>query len=590
MKRIFNILLLSLCFCATAVAQNLSNFSVVSFEEKPFDTSARDERYKIVDGNGDIFSIIKLVSNNAGDDLRAYSFDFGYCESRIKEVDGEVWVYVQRNAMRATIKRAGYRTLKYELSATVQPGKVYEMVLSAEALPVYRQMLQFNIKPSDVKTTIMYRPNKPGAQFELFGITGDDGSYAKSLELGTYVYEVLSENYHKSEGLIELTEDKGLHVENVVLRPRFSKVTLQADEGADIYLNGEMVGTGSWSGVLNADVYSVECRKDKHKSVSESITIVENKEQTIRLKSPAPIMGSLTIVSSPLNALITIDGKEYGVTPRTVDLIIGTHTVTLTRENYKSETFTVEIAENDFVEKEVKLNNIARMTISSTPAGSTLYINGENVGTTPYSAEMASGDYDLRITRRGYRDFSGRVHLDSSNPNVAYNLKRQYQNKSCGYLEAAGQAGFLMGAGANAGCYIHNFNIEAYGVYGLTNSDVYINYPDGREPDSDQVSAFILGARLGYGIIIGARLRVTPQLGFGVLNVVGGQVASSAMTASLGARCEYALARFVGISATPEYSFAVSKMPVFEKLSAASSTVKGWGNGFNVRLGIYFYF
>jgi len=181
-------LLFLLCFCNAAVAQKQPEFTVVSFEEKPFDTSARDERYKVVDGNGELFSIIKLVSYNAGDDLRAYSFDFGYCESRVKEVDGEVWLYVQRNAMRATIKRAGYRTLKYELSATVQPGKVYEMVLSAEALPVYRQMLQFNIKPSDVKTTIMYRPNKPGAQFELFGITGDDGSYAKSLELGTYVY------------------------------------------------------------------------------------------------------------------------------------------------------------------------------------------------------------------------------------------------------------------------------------------------------------------------------------------------------------------------------------------------------------------
>lgn len=583
-------LLFLLCFCNAAVAQKQPEFTVVSFEEKPFDTSARDERYKVVDGNGELFSIIKLVSYNAGDDLRAYSFDFGYCESRVKQVDGEVWLYVQRNAMRATIRRAGYKTLKYELSVTVQPGKVYEMVLSAEALPVYRQMLQFNIKPSDVKSTIMYRPNKPGAQFELFGITGDDGSYAKSLELGTYVYEVLSENYHKSEGFIELTENKGLHVENVVLRPRFSKVTLQADEGADIYLNGEKVGTGSWSGILNADVYSVECRKDKHKSVSETITIVENKEQTIRLKSPAPIMGTLTVVSSPLNALITIDGKEYGVTPGSIDLLIGTHTVTLTRENYKSETFTVDVKENDVVEKEVKLNNIALMTISSTPAGSTLYVNGENVGATPYSASMASGDYDLRITRRGYRDFSKRVHLDSSNPNVLYTLKRQFQNKSCGYLEAAGQVGFLMGAGANAGCYIHNFNIEAYGIYGLTNSTVYINYPNGRDPDSDQVTAYALGARLGYGIIIGSRLRVTPQFGFGLLNVVGKQVSSSAMTLSLGARCEYALAKYVGVSATPEYSFAVSKKPVFEKLSAASSTVKGWGNGFNVRLGVYLYF
>ena len=67
-------LLFLLCFCNAAVAQKQPEFTVVSFEEKPFDTSARDERYKVVDGNGELFSIIKLVSYNAGDDLRAYSF------------------------------------------------------------------------------------------------------------------------------------------------------------------------------------------------------------------------------------------------------------------------------------------------------------------------------------------------------------------------------------------------------------------------------------------------------------------------------------------------------------------------------------
>ena len=174
---------------------HLSNFSVVSFEEKPFDTAARDERYKIVDGNGDLFSIIKLVLNNAGDDLRAYSFDFGLCESRVKQVDGEVWVYVQRNAMRATIRRDGYKTVKYELNTTVQPGKVYEMVLTAEALPVYREILQFNIKPAGVKATVMYKSIAPGAQFQLFGMTDDEGSVAKNIELGTYIYEIHTENW-----------------------------------------------------------------------------------------------------------------------------------------------------------------------------------------------------------------------------------------------------------------------------------------------------------------------------------------------------------------------------------------------------------
>ena len=62
MKKVSTILLFFFCFFATAFAQNLQEFSVVNFEEKPLDLSARNERYEIIDGNGDLFAIIKLVS------------------------------------------------------------------------------------------------------------------------------------------------------------------------------------------------------------------------------------------------------------------------------------------------------------------------------------------------------------------------------------------------------------------------------------------------------------------------------------------------------------------------------------------------
>ena len=256
MKKTFIFLFFLLCSSAAIVAQNLREFSVTSFEEKPFDTAARDERYKIVDGNNALFSIIKLVAATPGDDLRAYSFDFGMLESRVKSVDGDVWVYVQRNAMHVTIKRDGYRPVKFDLPVTVQPGQVFEMVLSAEALPIYREILLFNIKPAGVKATVMYKSATPGAQLQFFGIADDEGTVAKSLELGTYIYEIHSDNYHKSEGRIELKENKGKHVENVTLRPNFSTVTFEAGEGVEIYVDDEKMGTGSWSGVLNAGTYS----------------------------------------------------------------------------------------------------------------------------------------------------------------------------------------------------------------------------------------------------------------------------------------------------------------------------------------------
>ena len=686
MKKILSFFILIQLFVAGAAAQKQSEFSVVSFEEKPFDTAARDERYKLVDGNGELFSIIKLVSNNPDDNLLAYSFDFGLCESRVKEVDSDVWVYVQRNAMRATIKREGYKTVKYELPVTVQPGQVFEMVLSAEALPIYRQTLQFSIEPANIKAVVMYRNSASGAQLQLFGITDDEGSVAKNLELGTYIYEIYTDGYRKSEGRIELkeknriheesvtlrpdslsqashpgeksrelqfrvapaeakavvmykstapgaqlqffgmTDDKGTaarnlepgtyvyeihsdsyqksegrielkdinetHIENVTLRPNFSTVTLEAGEGVAIYINDERVGTGSWNGELNAGTYSVECRKDKHRSVRENITVADGGKQTIRLKSPTPIVGSLSLISRPKGAYIAVDGKEYGMTPATIDsLLIGEHTVTLTKPNYKNEKFTVEITENNVIQKTVTLSNVTQMTITSQPTGAELYINGKHVGTTPYSAEFTSGDYDLRIVKKKYRDFVGRAHFDSSNLNLGYTLKRQYQKKNAGYVEVAGQAGYFMGAGANAGCYIHNFNIQAHYTSSLTTPTIYLNHSDGRDPDTDEVwAALAFGARLGYGIILGSRYRITPQLGVGVLNVISERLRANALTASVAVRCECALAGCIGVSLTPEYSLAISKKPVFKKLSSVSSAVKGWGTGFNVRLGVYFYF
>ena len=157
MRKILLMLTLVLWVVAGAFAQALPKISVLDFKEEPFGIAATDARYKLLDGNGELFSIIKLSSTIADDDLRAYSFDFGYCESRVKEVNGEVWLYVQRNAMRVTITREGYKPLKYELNTTVQPGKDYVMRLSCEAQKVLKQMVHFNVTPKNSNAMVMYK-------------------------------------------------------------------------------------------------------------------------------------------------------------------------------------------------------------------------------------------------------------------------------------------------------------------------------------------------------------------------------------------------------------------------------------------------
>ena len=48
--------------------------------------------------------------------------------------------------------------------------------------------------------------------------------------------------------------------------------------------------------------------------------------------------------------------------------------------------------------------------------------------------------------------------------------------------------------------------------------------------------------------------------------------------------------KHLGISLTPEYTFAISKKKVFDAVSNVSKRINGWANGVNASMGIYFYF
>lgn len=124
--------MLAILLALPAVAQSKLRFSVVGFELDVTDFSAQSPEYKKVDGSGSLYAIVKVTSNNPDDDLREYQFNFGSLKHIVVEHDGELWLYVQRNAKTVTITRKGYAPIqRYDLRTTIQPGKNYVMQLSA---------------------------------------------------------------------------------------------------------------------------------------------------------------------------------------------------------------------------------------------------------------------------------------------------------------------------------------------------------------------------------------------------------------------------------------------------------------------------
>ncbi len=142
------------------------------------------------------------------------------------------------------------------------------------------------------------------------------------------------------------------------LSARFAKITIQSLEGAQIYCNGTQIATTQYSDNMMEGFYDLEVRLAHHESVTRQVQVVAGQAQDLTL-NPIPIYGSLDVVSTPHDATVQIDGKEYGKTPLTVEqLLEGEHHVVLTAEGYTPETKTVTIKGNEASTLNVSLSNV----------------------------------------------------------------------------------------------------------------------------------------------------------------------------------------------------------------------------------------
>ena len=488
-----------------AFAQQLKVFSVASVEDDPFDMSASVKAStKKVDGSGDLYAILKITSDDPEDDLREYNFDFGVLNSFVEvyDAEGEIWVYVQKNAKQVTISRNGYRTVnRYDLQRTFESGKVYRMKLSVKPEPtlIHSQILQFNITPNQSGVMVTYRSDVAGSDKILFGTTDVNGSVAKSMKLGTYYYEVVAEHYQTSEGMIVLDQRNGHYIEEVVLQSNFAEVALNASEGVKIYINGEYVGEHNWIGRLYPDTYQIECRKENHRSVYEAFKFYKGESYNITLPQPEPIVGTLRLFSNPLGAKIIIDGKEYGKTPKIIDdLLIGNHYVSLTMPKYKAVQRVVKIKEGEENEENII------MYLEDQYASEHIYnVSGsvQNANVTMKSAPVSDNIQGKGILR-----------------------------KNNTYVDISGQFISMSGVYSAIGKYFNKFNLEAFYNYGLDRQIGYLVYHQMNKSVEQTMKCMSYGLKLGYGICAWNRMRFTPQFGMGVLNVYSADLNSFAIT------------------------------------------------------------
>lgn len=563
MKRLL-FLILSALLSLSAMAQKLT---VESFE---LTTSLDGKKYARLDANDDGCALIKVALARPGAVFE------GNVVGDVEYKVGEYWVYSYTGSTKTlTVKTDVTQPLRvyfpdYGIDR-LQPYCTYSLVLTLPPLGVPSVqddgLAYFVLKFSPADASVMIDGTK---QPEYT----DAGVAQILLPPGRHTYQVTRQGYRPKNEAFTMGSSRTEH--SVQLDLQSSTLTVRnATADADVYVNDTRRGKGTWTGSLPPSTYRVEARKAGHVTQRQTVTLQADSSLVVTFPALAAITGLLDVNYKPVDSEVWLDGKKLGVSPdKFRDVPVGRHRVEIRKAGYQTFAQAIAISESQPTVLKGELQREVASTSSGNASSSSAYVPTTSVG---QPSHPASTSYHRPVETTFY-----------------YGLDFQ--------------AGSLMGIDGLLGLNVSHFNVQLDAVFGLKKSEKigWRNQSDNK-PTNDAFSyrTFNYGVKLGYfiGDDYEDGFSVTPQVGIGVANVTSadssrgsstkfesGECNGYAVPASVGARLTYSFEDFgFGISLCPEYCFAISESDTYSKLANVSSAVKGFGSGFNIRLGFYFF-
>ncbi len=180
---------------------------------------------------------------------------------------------------------------------------------------------------------------------------------------------------------------------------------------------------------LSEGIHDISVYKDGFKEWTESINVIPNTtiERNVQLEQIGESVQTvldwamLTITTQPENAVVIIDGIEYGQTYFVGDVMPGKHTLKLSKPLYYDFIKEIELSPGDMLNlDEVLKPNFGSVAINTNPPGATIIINDKiEMMKTPYKiARLLSGQHTLKLTLPEYRDYETTMLIDDGKESV----------------------------------------------------------------------------------------------------------------------------------------------------------------------------
>ncbi len=232
--------------------------------------------------------------------------------------------------------------------------------------------------------------------------------------IGIHEIEIKKEGYAEWKKKLNVKQGKEI-ILNAVLQPITGSARLESEPtGAVIFIDGENVGkTPDVITSISPGKHEIKIRLEGYDSCLQMVKIKNGKESLFSASLQRK-KGSLMLISNPENALIYLEGKKYGRTPRTInELTPGNYAIELVLADYQTWSVKAGIVPGEEITIKAELQEKpGSISIKSRPSDAKIFIDGNEAGSTPETInDIECGTRIVKLVMEDYCEWSENVEV-----------------------------------------------------------------------------------------------------------------------------------------------------------------------------------
>ncbi|GHA11833.1 hypothetical protein GCM10008090_22030 [Arenicella chitinivorans] len=227
----------------------------------------------------------------------------------------------------------------------------------------------------------------------------------RDIPAGTHEIRVDAPLYRAKTQRVLIRGKGETQIMSVKLEPAWAEYQFSSQPaGADIVIDGEVVGQTPMSVRLEEGSRELLIRAAKSKPFSDTLNVVARQDLVVPTVALEPADGELALQSKPAGAAVIVNEEYRGTTPLTLNLLPNdAHRVQVYKAGYKLADETLNLAPAESQSKEFSLQaDLISVQFSIQPNDAQVIIDGQPRGRGSQTISLNSLPHRVQVTKPGY--------------------------------------------------------------------------------------------------------------------------------------------------------------------------------------------